>query len=268
MIHMTHVNCSKFGALHTGPNPLIMPNAWDAASAALFQREGALAVATSSAAMAWSLGYPDGSTLPRQELLLAIGRMQRVLKVPLSIDLEDGYSDVPEVVAALVADIARMGVAGVNLEDGIKEPQLLADKINASRQALGDTPLFINARTDVFLRGLATGSEAIHMTRERASLYQAAGANGLFVPGLSTVQDAIAISSQVDMPLNLMLLPGMPSIPALFAVGVRRFTAGPANFQSAYGTACSAARDLLREGSIAGLFSATVSYDSMNALFS
>ena len=265
---MTHPLHTRFQALHSSPHPLVIPNAWDAASAALFQREGALAVATSSAAVAWSLGYADGGALPRHELLGAFKRIQRVLTIPLSVDLEDGYGDTPEGVAALVVEVANMGVAGVNLEDGAQQPQLLADKIAASRHALGNTPLFINARTDVVLRGLACGPHAIDMTLERARVYQAAGADGLFVPGLSNAQDAAAVASRVELPLNLMLLPGMPSIQTLFGAGARRFTAGPANFQSAYGRACSVARELLQENSVAGLFVQAESYDSMNALFS
>lgn len=265
---MTLNTPTPFHALHTGPQALVLPNAWDAASAALFQRAGAPAVATSSAALAWSLGYPDGGALPRQELLSAIRRMLRVLDIPLSVDLEDGYGDAAEAVTTLVAEVANMGVAGINLEDGTKEPQLLAGKIAASRQALGNTPLFINARTDVYLRGLASGSDAVAMTLERARVYRAAGADGLFVPGLSTTEDATALSDAIAMPLNLMLLPGMPSIPTLFAAGARRFTAGPANFLTAYSNVHSIAQELLAEHRVSGLFAQTVSFDSMNALFS
>ncbi len=257
-----------FKALHTAPAPLVLANAWDAASAALFQREGATAVATSSASLAWSLGYADGGKLPRNELLAAVARIQRVLTVPLSVDLEDGFSDAPATVAALVADIAHLGVAGINLEDGSKDPSLLADKIKATRQALGNTPLFINARTDIYLRGLATGPAAVSMALQRAQGYRAAGADGLFVPGLTSVDDTAQIASQTEMPLNIMLRFGIPSIQALHAAGARRFSAGPANFQSAYGYARTAAQELLKERSVVGLFHNTVTYDAMNTLFS
>lgn len=264
---MTPAAHLPFLNLHNGSEPLVIPNAWDAASAALFQQAGAPAVATSSAAMAWSLGYPDGGALPRHELLAAIGRIQRVLRVPLSVDLEDGYSDTPESVAALVAEVSAMGVTGINLEDGEKAPSLLADKIAACRQALGAAPLFINARTDVVLRGLASDGASLDMTLQRAGVYHAAGADGLFVPGMISLADTQHIASQTELPLNLMLLPGMPSIPALFAQGARRFTAGPANFQSAYGTLQAAAQALVQGHDTSGLFANAVAYDTMNALF-
>lgn len=259
---------SRFFELHTQPSALVLPNAWDAASAALFQRAGAPAIATSSAALAWSLGYADGSTLPRHELLAAIARMQRVVTVPLSVDLEDGYSSTAIEVADLVAEVAKMGVAGINLEDGAQAPELLAEKIAGCRQALAGTPLFINARTDVYLRGLATGSEAPALTLQRARVYQAAGADGLFVPGLCSIEDIAFVAANIAMPVNLMLLPGMPSMPALLAAGARRFTAGPANFLAAYGHTVSATRALLETQHGAGLFADTaLGYEEMNALF-
>ena len=259
---------SRFFELHTQPSALVLPNAWDAASAALFQRAGAPAIATSSAALAWSLGYADGSTLPRHELLAAIARMQRVVTVPLSVDLEDGYSSTATEVADLVAEVAKMGVAGINLEDGAQAPELLAEKIAGCRQALAGTPLFINARTDVYLRGLATGTEASALTLQRARVYQAAGADGLFVPGLCSIEDTAFVAANIAMPVNLMLLPGMPSMPALLAAGARRFTAGPANFLAAYGHTVSATRALLETQHGAGLFADTaLGYEEMNALF-
>lgn len=264
----THATLQQsFQALHTATQALVLPNAWDAASAALFAREGASAIATSSASLAWSLGYADGGALPRAELLAAIARIHRVIAVPLTVDLEDGYSDVPEAVGALVAQVAALGVVGINLEDGGKAPELLAAKIAAVRRALGDTPLFINARTDVYLRGLATGDAARAMVLERATQYAAAGASGLFVPGMASTEDTQHIARQTGLPLNLMLLPGMPAIDALLAAGARRFTAGPATFQTAYGQARRLAHALLRGHDTSGLFEGSVAYAEMNGLF-
>lgn len=256
-----------FTSLHSATSPLVIPNAWDAASAALFAHEGATAIATSSAALAWSLGYADGGQLPRGELLAAITRIQRVIHIPLTVDLEDGYSDAPQAVAGLVGEIAALGVAGINLEDGAQAPGVLADKIAACRRLLGKRPLFINARTDVYLRGLAKGDAAIAMTLERAKLYQTAGADGLFVPGMASVEDTTRIAGETALPLNLMLLPNMPAIADLFAAGARRFTAGPATFQTAYGHARGLAQALLADHNISGLFVNSVGYDAMNALF-
>jgi 2-methylisocitrate lyase-like PEP mutase family enzyme len=267
MPHNTQALRTAFESLHTAPRPLVIPNAWDAASAALFADAGASAIATSSASLAWSLGYADGGSLPRNELLAAIQRIQRVLRVPLTVDLEDGYSDDAQLVASLVVQVAEIGVAGINLEDGARAPSLLADKIAATRHALGSTPLFINARTDVYLSGLATGDAAISMALDRAAQYQSAGADGLFVPGMSSMQDTARVAGHTSLPVNLMLLPGMPAIQDLFAAGARRFTAGPANFQGAYGHAHKLAQALVVDHSIEGLFAKAVGYDTMNALF-
>lgn len=258
---------SLFTSLHAAPSPLVIPNAWDAASAVLVARAGATAIATSSASMAWTLGYADGGILPRAELLAAIARIQRVIQIPLTVDLEDGYSNTPQAVASLVAEVAALGVAGINLEDGGQAPALLADKIAASRRVLGKRPLFINARTDVFLRGLAKGDAATAMVLERAKLYQAAGTDGLFVPGMVSVEDTTQVASQTALPLNLMLRPGMPAIAALFAVGARRFTAGSATAQSAYGHVSTLAHALLVNHDASGLFENAVEYGAMNGLF-
>ncbi len=136
-------------------------------SAKLFERSGASAIATSSAAVAWALGYPDGSALPEHELVDAVRRITRVLSVPLTVDIEDGYSDDAPKVAALAQKIVDVGAVGINIEDGTKPPALLAEKIERIRGALSSAPLFINARTDVFLRGLAPSGSAVAMTIER-----------------------------------------------------------------------------------------------------
>ncbi|WP_267960091.1 isocitrate lyase/phosphoenolpyruvate mutase family protein [Shewanella sp. AS16] len=146
-----------FTLLHSHRVPLLLPNAWDAASAALLQMAGAPAIATSSAALAWSLGYADGGALPRAALLHAVEGIMRVSKVPVSVDIEDGYSHEPRAVAALVADLLALGVVGINLEDGCRPPALLVDKIGAIRASASSREVFINARTDVYLRDLAAG---------------------------------------------------------------------------------------------------------------
>ena len=143
---------SRFLELHRARSPLLVANAWDAGSTVLWQRAGAPAIGTSSAAMAWACGYADGGALPVEALLHQVRSIVRVASVPVSIDLEDGYSDDPHAVAALVGQVAAAGVAGINLEDGAGRPEALVEKIQAVREALGGTPLFVNARTDIFLK--------------------------------------------------------------------------------------------------------------------
>jgi 2-methylisocitrate lyase-like PEP mutase family enzyme len=264
---MKHTHFSVFRELHFAAAPFLLPNAWDAASAVLFQNAGATAIATSSAALAWSLGYPDGGALPRAELLAAVRRIARVVQVPLTIDLEDGYSDHPADVAALIVELTQCGVVGINLEDSIHAPALLEEKIAAARTELADTPLFINARTDVYLRQLAQGDEALSMCRDRLLKYRAAGADAAFIPGMSRVEDVALIAAEIGMPLNLMTLPGMPAISDLFTAGARRFTVGPAIFQASYGRAQSLTKKFLHEQATAQLFSEELPYELMNTGF-
>ena len=247
---MTH--STLFSALHQQAVPLFLPNVWDAASAVFAERGGALAIATSSAALAWSHGYPDGEKLPLAELFAALRRILRVVTVPVTVDLEQGYSQEPAQVALLVQQLADMGIAGVNLEDGEGPAALLAEKIHACRLQLAGQPLFINARTDVYLAGLASGAAAINDCRTRSTLYQTAGANCLFIPGLTDLSIAAAIAAPIaeadnmqqaahqqrsmvrPLPLNLMGWPANASTSDLHATGVCRISMGPALFIAAY----------------------------------
>jgi 2-methylisocitrate lyase-like PEP mutase family enzyme len=253
-----------FAALHHQATPLLLPNAWDAASAVLLQADGAQAIATSSSAMAWSLGYADGSALPKVELLAAVRRMLRVSRVPISVDMEDGYSADPSEVGALVHELAQLGVAGINIEDGAGTPELLVEKIKAIRAALGAMPLYINARTDVLLKALATGDAAIDMCIARQQSYAAAGASGAFIPGMASAADAARVAPHIGIPLNLMVVPTLDPLADLAAAGVKRISAGGALFQTSYGYARSTAAAFMASGAVAGLFEYPLPYVFMN----
>ncbi|MCI2963319.1 MULTISPECIES: isocitrate lyase/PEP mutase family protein [Shewanella] len=225
-----------FKALHQQSEPLILTNVWDAASAAIIQASGARAIATSSAALAWSLGYPDGQALPKAALLDAVNHILRLSRVSVTLDIESGYSQDPDEVAAFVAQLAELGVAGINIEDGCAGVAEMVAKIKAIRAHPRCQGLFINARTDVYLLGLASGDAAVAMTIDRLTQYQAAGADGGFIPGANQVETAKRLSAAVDMPLNFMLLNEQMDIGELFAAGVQRFSTGPASFLQAYDT--------------------------------
>lgn len=225
-----------FKALHQQSEPLILTNVWDAASAAIIQASGARAIATSSAALAWSLGYPDGQALPKAALLDAVNNILRLSRVPVTIDIESGYSQDPDEVTAFVAQLAELGVAGINIEDGSAGVAEMVAKIQAIRAHPRCQGLFINARTDVYLLGLASGDAAVAMTIDRLTQYQAAGTDGGFIPGATKVETARHLSAAVDMPLNFMLLNEQMDIGELFGAGVQRFSTGPASFLQAYDT--------------------------------
>ena len=223
-----------FHSLHHSNSLLLVPTIWDAAGAALASAQGAVAIATSSAALAWSLGYKDGEQLPVTELLAAIRRIQRVNKLPLSVDIEQGYSKDPEQVAKLVLQLVALGVVGINLEDGCESPELLCAKIRSCRAALAGKALFINARTDVYLAGLAPGEAAVELCIERAALYQAAGADGLFIPCLANPAAIQQLCQAIQLPINLMWLADLPDKAQLAALGVRRLSYGPTLFLHCY----------------------------------
>jgi 2-methylisocitrate lyase-like PEP mutase family enzyme len=231
------MNAQRFRDLHAGSTLLVLPNAWDAASAAVVQHAGASAVATTSAGVAWSCGWPDGDHLPPEEMLGAVRRIARAVDVPLTADIEEGCHDDPSEVASFVSALVDAGVAGINIEDGTKDPDVLAAKLRAIRAALGSRDLYINARTDVFLRGMASGDVGVKEVLRRGALYREAGADGLFVPGIKALDEVRRVAGGIaPMPLNVMLVPGLPS---------RQLSAGIALSLEAYATAGRMAAELL-----------------------
>ncbi len=253
-----------FRALHQGPEILVLPNAWDAGSARLMQTLGAKAVATTSAGVAWSHGYPDGDALPLEALVSTVRTMRRVLTVPLSVDVEGGYSADPDHAAANVAAVVAAGAVGINIEDGAAPSELLCAKLARIRASVGPG-LFINVRTDVYLRGLADNRVAAVLARAEA--YRAAGADGLFVPGLSTPEDIRAVVAACDLPLNVMAVPGLPPADALQALGVRRLSAGSAIIQTLWAEAWGLSGEFLRLGRADLVAGTAMPYGEINGLF-
>jgi 2-methylisocitrate lyase-like PEP mutase family enzyme len=254
---------SYFHLLHRQTVPLILATIWDPASAVLAQQQGAKALGTSSAALAWSLGYADGQKLPVTELLAAVKRIRRVSLVPFTVDIEQGYSNEPSQVAELVRQLTELGVTGINMEDGTAAPELLCAKIQACRSLLAGRALFINARTDVYLAQLATGPEAVTECLRRLALYQEAGADGFFVPGLTDLAVAKQLSQHSSLPLNLMGWPEGATMEGLTAAGVKRISAGPALFVHSYQSFIQATALLLQQP----VAFEPLNYQQMNQLF-
>ena len=255
-----------FKQLHAGPQILVLPNAWDAASAALMEAAGAKAVATSSAAVAWAHGYADGDLLPVPTLLAAIGEIARVVKVPLTADIEGGYSDDLATLAETIKGVVGAGAVGINLEDGGRDPDLHARKIEAVRKAAG-AELFVNARTDVYLRGLAEGDAALAETLRRAELYRAAGADGIFVPGPTDEALLGTLARDIALPLNVMGRGGAPSAERLQALGVRRLSSATAPFRAAYAALGRVISDFLASGDANALAQAGQGLPDLNKRF-
>lgn len=240
-----------FRKLHDGGEILVLPNAWDAASAAIMADAGAKAVATSSAAVAWAHGCPDGDALPRERLLATISAAARATgDTPLTADIEGGYTDDLDALAEVIRAVIEAGAVGVNLEDGGRAPDLHARKVEAARKAADATgvALFINARTDVFLRGLAEGEAAFTETVGRAKRYKDAGADGIFVPGPKADDLIGRLAAAIQAPLNIMLLPGLAPAAKLQALGVRRLSSATAPFRAAYAPLAGQIRAFLAGG--------------------
>lgn len=260
---------TTFRQLHQGPEVLRLANAWDAGSARLIESLGARAVATTSAGVSWSQGYADGQAMPAEVAIAAARSIARVLKVPLTVDAENGYSDDPQAVAAHVMRLLDSGVAGINIEDGNDAPELLAGKIaaikNAAAKAGGD--IFLNIRTDVYLRGLAPEAERVQEVLARAALYREAGADGLFVPGVTKADDIARIAGAAGLPLNVMDWPGVPPAAQLAELGVRRLSAGSGIAEALWGAGREMAQGFLAGGDIGPLKEKAMTYGAIQQLF-
>ena len=259
-----------FRKLHTGAEILVLPNAWDGASAAILADAGAKAVATSSAAVAWAHGYPDGDALPRARLLATIEAAARAVgDRPLTADIEGGYTDDLGELAEVIGEVIAAGAVGINLEDGTRDPALHARKIAAARNAADAArlPLFINARTDVYLKGLAEGHAAYAEVVQRAERYKDAGADGVFVPGPKDEDLIGRLADAIALPMNIMLLPGLASAARLQALGVRRLSSATAPFRAAYAPLAKAAAEFIATGEASAWAAGAAGLANLNQRF-
>lgn len=262
-------SAAAFRALHAEGQFLVLANAWDAASARLSQEAGAKAVATSSAALAWCHGYRDGEDLPTDVLLTAVREILRVVRVPLSVDSEAGYSNDPGAVSDYAAQLIDLGVAGINLEDGTHPADLAARKIEAikARAAKMGGDLFVNARTDVYLKSLTPADRALDETLARGRLYRDAGADGFFVPALNDAEGIRAVVQKIVLPLNILTLQATPPLAELRALGVRRISTGAGPGRAAYGATVRTMRALLDDGRTDTMFGSAADCPNFNDLF-
>jgi len=237
-----------FRKLHEDPSdPLRLANVWDVASARLVESLGAKAVATTSAGVGWALGYPDGNKLPVKQLETLIFNILRIVRIPVSVDVEGGYTNDPKKVGENLKSMLGSGIAGINIEDGIDPTELLAAKIENVKHvsaSLG-VDVFVNARTDVFLQALVPEAQRVKETLKRAEIYRSAGADGLFVPGLADPKQIAEVVLAVNMPVNLMAWPGLPNATALKKLGVRRVSSGSGIPQIIWNHVARLAKDFL-----------------------
>jgi len=232
-------NYQTFKHLHHTDELLVLPNAWDAHSAVCFQEQGFPAVATSSAAVAQSLGYTDGENMPFEEYLFVIRRILASIRIPFSVDLEMGYGSSAEEIAENIRKLIDLGVAGINIEDSmitgsrrtLKDARSFAHTLDQIRNMLWSKELFINVRCDTYILDVDNMQEE---TRRRLHLYETAGADGIFIPCIAQEKDIIDAISNTHLPLNVMYIPGLPDLGTLGALGVHRLSMGPFFFSKAY----------------------------------
>jgi len=248
---------NAFRAMHRGEKILVLPNAWDVASARVFEEAGFGAIATTSAGVAFSLGYPDGQRISREEMLARVARIAKAVKVPVTADVESGYGSRPEDAARTAREVIEAGAVGMNLEDApgdgdrpLVELSLQVEKIHAVREAALKTGvlLVLNARTDVYLAEVGAPENRYDEAVRRLLAFRDAGADCVFVPGLRDAETIGRMVRDVKCPVNILVGPGFPAIPELEKLGVARVSVGSAAMRATLGLVKRIAEELKSSG--------------------
>jgi len=255
---------------------LLLPNAWDVASARIFEDADFPAIATSSAAVAFALGYPDGQKISRNEMLEAVRRIAEAVHVPVTADMEAGYGTTPEDIAETARQVIAAGAVGMNLEDAIDDkPDELADlnlqkeKILAINEisARAGLAFVLNARTDVFLAGIGPAETRLARTLERLNAYRDAGAQCLFAPGVKDKDTIAQLVKGVRGPLNILATAGTPPLAELQTLGVARVSVGSGPMRATLGLVSRMARQFREEGIFSLMTEGAIAYADVNRLF-
>jgi 2-methylisocitrate lyase-like PEP mutase family enzyme len=264
-------NADLFRSLHRGPEILVLPNAWDCASARIFEQAGFAAIATTSAGIAFSLGYSDGENIPQDLMLATVGQITDSVQLPVTADLEAGYGDVAKTTAGLVA----AGAVGLNLEDMDPASQSLApipaqiDKIAVVRRVAAGlgVNVVINARTDVFLAEIGEAATRFERACERLHAYIGAGADCVFLPGLADENIIRRVVETLIFPLNILVGANLPTIPRLRELGVARVSVGSGIMRATLGLTRRIAQELKQSGTYTTLLEGTMPFAEANILF-
>jgi 2-methylisocitrate lyase-like PEP mutase family enzyme len=241
-----------FFQLHHQETPFIIANAWNVKSAQIIENSGYDAIATSSGAIADSLGYPDGEKIPFGELLYVVQRIKACTSLPLSVDLERGYTNDLTKLNDHIQELIDIGVAGINLEDAQGE-DIYLKKLSSIKNYLAqkNQKFFVNARTDGFLQKL---DSPLEVTLGRAKKYEDAGADGLFVTGVQDITIIQEITSRVTLPVNVVAVPKLSSIEALAKSGVKRISMAVFLYRATYNHLEKVARDIKTQQSFTPLY--------------
>lgn len=264
-----------FRVMHHGDRLLVLPNAWDVPSARVFEDAGFPAIATSSAALDVSAGYPDGERIPKEELFPIVARIARVLAVPLSVDLESGFGETTDELTDTIHRLIDAGGVGLNIEDvshsrggALRPVEDQVERIRTVRRvsdSLG-VPLVVNARTDAL--DLASGNAKARFDEavRRAKAYAAGGADCLYPMGLVDIESIRGFVRAVDRPVNVMVRKGTPPVAELERAGVKRLSLGPYAMYATMGLLKKAAGELRSRGTYEALMSNAITFEELNAL--
>lgn len=222
----------SFKKLHEQSNPLVICNVWDVASVKSAEKLNFQAIGTSSAAIATMLGYEDGEQMSFSELTYIVKRIMRNTELPVTVDIETGYSSDPKEIASHIKTLSDLGVVGINIEDSnvLNERTLInaddfAKKLSEIKKELAkeNVNIFINVRTDTFLLGI---ENTLEECVKRIKLYESVGADGIFVPCIEKEEDIIAVIKSTELPVNVMCMPNLPDFDILSKLGVKRISMG------------------------------------------
>ena len=263
-----------FRRLHSGKPILVLPNVWDVASARIVEQAGFPAIATSSAGVAFALGYPDGEVISRDEMAAAVARITAHVAVPVTADMESGYGRRPEDAAATVRAAIAAGAVGMNFEDspGERGEPLLpetqqVERVRAARQAAdaSGVPFVLNTRTDVFLEQVGEPAARVEHAVRRLNAYRAAGADCLFAPGVSDADTIATLVRQVKGPLNVLASAASPPVPELERLGVARVSLGSGPMRAGL-TALKRLTEELRGAGTYGALAGAIPHAELNRL--
>jgi 2-methylisocitrate lyase-like PEP mutase family enzyme len=262
--------------LHRAASILVLPNAWDAASAKIFERAGFPAVATTSAGIAASMGYADGERIPRDEMLAVVARIVKSVAIPVTVDLEAGYASTAEEMRDTTQQLLLTGAVGMNLEDGLREGAMPlvqtshhAEKIKVVREVchVSGLDLVINARTDIFLKCVGDGANRLAHAVHRGNAYLRAGADCVFVPGMTEPETIFELTQQINGPVNILAVSGTPCIKELQRLGVARVTFGSGPMRATLGLIERIAQELRNYGTFETMLGGATSYAKTQELF-
>jgi 2-methylisocitrate lyase-like PEP mutase family enzyme len=265
----------EFRSLHQTKRILILPNAWDVPSARVFEDAGFPAIATSSAALSVSLGYPDGEKIAKNDLFTVLRKIAGILTVPLSADIESGFGASTEQLSDTIRRVIEAGAVGINMEDisDFERKTLLPIEKQVERlktvRRVSDSqgiPLVINARTDAYRFGAGDEKSKLEETIRREKAYETAGADCLYPMGLTDKETIATFVKAVNKPVNIMARKGAPTISELEKIGVKRLSLGPTPMYASIGLLRRIAQELKQNGTYDTLLTGAITFDELNAL--